>query len=247
MVVARTFTFRRFFLAASMPFLIAAGTSFALPVPKPTIFAPGSPTTTRAEKLRFFPPLTTLVTRLIETTCSFRFRLVESMRFCMPILEFQSRFAGRFGQRLDAAVILIPAAVEHHGLDALVLGALGDELADFLGPGHIAAVLAVLLGRPGRYHRVTLGVVDHLRVDMLHAAKNSQPRTFRRARHAAANALVNAQPDDVFRIPSCHGLLTSRAGLADLLAQRFAGIPDASILVRIGLTQRAHIGRHLSQ
>src|ERR1700730_11797889 len=64
-----------------MPFLMAAGTSFAFPVPKPTIFAPGSPTTTSAEKLRFLPPLTTFVTRLIETTCSLRFRLFDSMRF----------------------------------------------------------------------------------------------------------------------------------------------------------------------
>src|SRR4029453_19386702 len=59
----------RFFFAASMPFLIADGTSFALPPPKPTTPWP-SPTTTRALKLRFLPPLTTLVTRLIETTVS---------------------------------------------------------------------------------------------------------------------------------------------------------------------------------
>src|SRR5258707_4413785 len=83
MVVARTLTLRRFFFAASIPFLMAAGTSLALPVPKPTIFAPGSPTTTSAEKLRFLPPLTTFVTRLIETTCSFRLRLLDSIRFVM--------------------------------------------------------------------------------------------------------------------------------------------------------------------
>ena len=66
MVVASTFTLRRFFLAASMPFLMAAGTSRALPIPKPTTLASGSPTTTSAEKLRFLPPLTTLVTRLMR-------------------------------------------------------------------------------------------------------------------------------------------------------------------------------------
>src|SRR5688500_712790 len=59
----------RFFFAASMPFLIADGTSFALPMPKPTTPWP-SPTTTSALKLRFLPPLTTLVTRLIDTTVS---------------------------------------------------------------------------------------------------------------------------------------------------------------------------------
>ena len=58
-----------FFFAASMPFLIADGTSFALPTPKPTTPWP-SPTTTSALKLRFLPPLTTLVTRLMLTTVS---------------------------------------------------------------------------------------------------------------------------------------------------------------------------------
>ena len=59
------------FFAASIPFLIAEGTSFALPTPKPTTPWP-SPTTTSALKLRFLPPLTTLVTRLMFTTVSFR-------------------------------------------------------------------------------------------------------------------------------------------------------------------------------
>src|ERR1700739_3065307 len=120
MVVASTCTLRRFFFAASMPFLIAAGTSFALRVPKPTILAPGSPTTTRAEKLRFLPPFTTLVTRLIETTCSLRLRLFASMRLAVVMdifLKLQSALAGGVGQRLDAAVIQIPAAIEDHGLD----------------------------------------------------------------------------------------------------------------------------------
>src|SRR3954463_1296182 len=59
------------FFAASIPFLIADGTSFALPTPNPTTPCP-SPTTTSALKLRFLPPLTTLVTRLMLTTVSFR-------------------------------------------------------------------------------------------------------------------------------------------------------------------------------
>src|SRR5688500_12124845 len=52
-----------------MPFWMADGTSYAMPMPKPTTPCP-SPTTTSALKLRFLPPLTTLVTRLIETTVS---------------------------------------------------------------------------------------------------------------------------------------------------------------------------------
>ena len=49
--------------------LIAAGTSFAFPEPKPTRPWP-SPTTTSALKLKFLPPLTTFVTRLMWTTLS---------------------------------------------------------------------------------------------------------------------------------------------------------------------------------
>src|SRR5262249_32563659 len=142
MVVARTCTLRRFFFAASMPFLIAAGTSFALPVPKPTIFAPGSPTTTKAEKLRFLPPFTTFVTRLMETTCSFRFRFRKSMRLA-AVTDMsknpQPRCAGGTAQRLDAAVIEIPAAIEYHGFHTFVLGPLGDQLADGLRAGDVSA------------------------------------------------------------------------------------------------------------
>src|SRR5438876_3633186 len=69
MVVPCSGTRIRFFFAASIAFLMADGTSFALPMPKPTTPRP-SPTTTRALKLRFLPPLTTFVTRLIETTVS---------------------------------------------------------------------------------------------------------------------------------------------------------------------------------
>src|SRR5712691_495569 len=197
MVVASTCTLRRFFFAASMPFLIAAGTSFALPVPNPTIFTPGSPTTTSAEKLRFLPPFTTLVTRLIETTCSFRLRVPESIRFVMGMifLKLQSCFARRVGQRLHAAVIQIPAAVEHHGVDALVLGALGNQLPDGLGAGEIASIGGVLLVRGGRNHGMAPGVVDQLRVDVFYTAEHGEARPLLGAVHAAADARVYAQPD----------------------------------------------------
>src|SRR6266567_8825091 len=81
MVFSSRWTLRRFFFAASMPLRIADGTSLALPTPNPTTRADESPTTTRAEKLMFLPPLTTLVTRLIATTFSFRFRDCGSTRF----------------------------------------------------------------------------------------------------------------------------------------------------------------------
>ncbi len=62
-----TWNIRR--LARSTPFWMAAGTSLAFPCPTPTRPAP-SPTTTSAVKLNRRPPLTTLATRLIETTRS---------------------------------------------------------------------------------------------------------------------------------------------------------------------------------
>src|SRR5437764_12150543 len=135
-----------FFLAISMPFLMPAGASLALPEPKPTRPFP-SPTTTRALKLKFLPPLTSLVTRLIWTTLSIiPLSLLSSRSRRSPrgepcpgrfigrcnrcLLEFQTVFARRVSERFDVAVIEVSAAVEDHARDALVLRALGDQCAD---------------------------------------------------------------------------------------------------------------------
>src|SRR5687768_10374213 len=130
----------RDFFAASIPFLIAEGTSFALPTPNPTTPWP-SPTTTSALKLRFLPPLTTLVTRLIDTTLSLMSSWPASIRSRVRILllEFQSRFSRRIGHGADAPVIQETAAVEHHPLDALFNRTLGDDAANLLGPLQVAA------------------------------------------------------------------------------------------------------------
>src|SRR6185295_671871 len=135
----------RFFLAASMPFLIAEGTSFALPMPKPTTPWP-SPTTTSALKLRFLPPLTTLVTRLMETTLSLMSSCDGSIRsrVRIPLLEFQSCFARGVRHGANAPVIEEAAAVEDHPLDALLDGAFGDGLANRLGSLQVAAGDALL-------------------------------------------------------------------------------------------------------
>src|SRR5438046_9407376 len=95
------FTFTRFFLAASMPLRIAMGTSRAFPAPYPTC-PPASPTTTRAEKLMFLPPLTTLVTRLIDTTWSFSCNAFGSIRLATKpprdSSELEAALARRIGQ-----------------------------------------------------------------------------------------------------------------------------------------------------
>src|SRR6476469_6535826 len=128
-----------------MPFLIADGTSLALPTPKPTTPCP-SPTTTSALKLRFLPPFTTFVTRLIETTVSLISSCEAStfsrLRFICAIgLELQARFASRIGDRFHAAVIEKPVAIEHDALHALVDQPLGNGLADGLRAGDVAAAL----------------------------------------------------------------------------------------------------------
>src|SRR6185369_16773333 len=100
-------------------------------------------------KLRFLPPLTTFVTRLIDTTLSLMSSCDGSIRSRVRIqlLEFQSRFARSVRHGADAPVVQEPAAVEHHALDAFFDRTLGDRLADGLGAFDVAA-LDRLVERP---------------------------------------------------------------------------------------------------
>ena len=54
-------------------------------------------------------------------------------------LKVEATSARRVGQRLDLAVVLRAAAVEHDAGDALGLGAFGDERADFFRRGDVGA------------------------------------------------------------------------------------------------------------
>src|SRR5919206_3279827 len=96
-----------------------------------------SPTTTSAVNEKRRPPLTTLATRLISTTRSWRSNpagLTErSICIRSLFLDCQAGLAGAVRHGLDAAVELEAATVEHRALDAGGLGALGDQLADALG------------------------------------------------------------------------------------------------------------------
>src|SRR3982751_3071522 len=98
-----------------------------------------SPTTTRAVKEKRRPPLTTLATRLISTTRSWRSRPAaltvrslfgEGIRTQVLGLDGEAGLAGPLGERLHAPVVVVAAAVEHGALDAGGLGALGEQLAD---------------------------------------------------------------------------------------------------------------------
>src|SRR5450755_2228994 len=166
--------------------------------------------TTSAAKPKRLPPLTTFATRLMWTSLStnslsrssrppLRSRpprsrspamvLFQSLQGLGPRsqcqfksdLEAEPALARSICQRLDAAVIEIATAIEHHFLDAILYGALCQQLADRLrridvGAG-VAAVAHFLLERRGGGERLALQIVDDLRVDVLRRAKHRQPRT----------------------------------------------------------------------
>src|SRR5271154_1606263 len=146
-------SFTIFFLAASMALRMAMGTSRALPMPNPA-WPDWSPTTTSAEKLRFLPPLTTLVTRLMATTWSLSelifvsiWRRMASVSFnvCFDIrLEFQPRFPRGLSQRFDPPVVAVSTAVEHDLRNPFLARAFRHRLAHQLGCGHVSASLGLL-------------------------------------------------------------------------------------------------------
>src|SRR4029078_10049088 len=194
--------------ADSVALRIASGTSRALPWPNPT--RPfWSPITTSAAKPKRLPPLTTFATRLMWTSLSTN-SLSRSSRSLLrsrpprsrspaivvsnlwvskaPVLviiqngslEAQSALAGRIGERLDAPMIEILAAVEHDFRDAVLHGAFRQQLADGLGRidvgARIAALAHGLFQRRGRSQRFALQVVDDLSVDVLLRTEHRQTR-----------------------------------------------------------------------
>src|SRR6202171_440996 len=187
-----------------MALRIAMGTSRALPMPKPALPF-WSPTTTRAEKLRFLPPLTTLVTRWMATTWSFKllaltwiFRRTArvSLRICFDIsLEFQPRFPGRSGQGFHSSVIHVTAAIDHALLDPGGAGTLSDLFPDHFGGCHVASALdilaRVLVERTCRGKRAPAAVINDLRVNLTIRAIHAKPRPLGRTRNACPHAKVN--------------------------------------------------------
>src|SRR5262249_26966177 len=94
-------------------------------------------------------------------------------------LKVEAAFTRSIGERLDASVIEIAAAVEHDVLDTFFLGPLGDQLADFLGRSDVCASLGALAHwlfdrRSGNQCRA-LHVIDELGVDVLGRTKYGQP------------------------------------------------------------------------
>src|SRR3954470_20733702 len=143
-----------------------------------------SPTTTRAVNEKRRPPLTTLATRLISTTRSWRSRPEAEMDrsgAAMRVFEgsglyLQAALAGAVGEGLDAAVVLVAAAIEHRGLDARGLRALGQQLAGGGGLLHRLEGAQVALRPLHGGERAARVVVDDLGEQAAVGAEDGDPR-----------------------------------------------------------------------
>jgi hypothetical protein len=58
-------------------------------------------------------------------------------------LEIETRFAGCVGEGFHAAMVEVTATIEDHLLDALLLRAFGDELANLGSRSDVATILLV--------------------------------------------------------------------------------------------------------
>src|SRR5215210_1959165 len=124
-----------------------------------------SPTTTSAVNENRRPPLTTLATRLISTTRSWRSSPeLEIERSGAGIqafrLEGEATLASTLGEGPHAAVVAVAAAVEHRGLDPGGLRALGEHLARALRLLHAGQGLEVVLRPVDGGQGAARGVVD---------------------------------------------------------------------------------------
>src|ERR1700693_4070291 len=207
-----------------MALRIAMGTPRALPMPKPALPF-WSPTTTRAEKLRFLPPLTTLVTRWMATTWSFKLLALTSMfrrtasvslRMILDInLKFQPRFPGCCSKGFHTAVVHVSAAIEHHLLDPGRAGALGNLFSDHFRRRHVVASLEFLarflVNRTRRDERASAAIFNDLRVNVPVRAVHRKTRPLGRADDARAHAPVNPAAMRIVRKLSdwfcCHDVL----------------------------------------
>src|SRR5829696_2161712 len=140
-----------------------------------------SPTTTRAVNEKRRPPLTTLATRLISTTRSWRsspeLEIERSGAGIEPLrLEDQAALAGALGEGPHAAVVAVSTAVEDRGVDAGGLRALREQLARALGLLHAGQRLEVVLRPVDGGQRAARGVVDELREDAPVGAEHGDPR-----------------------------------------------------------------------
>src|SRR6185437_703870 len=115
----------------------------------------------------------------------------SSSLYCRARSQLQAAFPGAVGEGRDPAVVAVAATVEHHGLDAGVLGALREQLAHLARLGGLVALgradRRVQGGRGGQ--RAAHAVVDDLREHVPRRPVDDQPRPGR----AAGDLLADPQ------------------------------------------------------
>src|SRR3954465_5390282 len=170
----------------------------------PTMFL-SSPTTTSAVNENRRPPFTTLATRLISTTRSWRswpwgprpalsgvLSLLAIALNVADSLEAEPALPGAFRQQADLAVIAVAAPVEHAGRNAGVLGALGQQLTGLLGLLLGVELAQIALGPDHRGQRVSAVVVDELGLHPAVGAEHGQAGPLGRAAHLGAHPAAPA-------------------------------------------------------
>src|SRR3954469_16666164 len=109
-------------------------------------------------------------------------------------LDGESALADALREGLDAAVVLVAAAIEHRALEAGRLGALGEHLARLLGLlARFERAQVGLSPRDGG-QRVTLLVVDELGEDAAVGAEHRDARAGRGPNDLGADAPATPQP-----------------------------------------------------
>src|SRR3989441_3184398 len=241
----------RFFLACWTALEMASGTSAALPLPTPTRPC-SSPTTTSAVKLNRLPPLTTLATRLMYTTLSFRFSssgLIFTIRR-RSCLELQTLFAGGLSQGLDPPVVLVAAAVKDDGCHVGLQGPLGDQPAHGDGSRHVPSVFHRALELLVQSRRAEQGppgcIVDHLGIEVHVAPEHVEPGALGRAEHPEPDPVVPADPAAFPFAHIQHRRLPLLARLAFLANQDFPGVLHSLRLVDVRFFESPDIGGDLT-
>src|SRR5918999_3430427 len=164
-----------------------------------------SPTTTSAVNEKRRPPLTTLATRLISTTRSWRSEEAPCLSLCLLSLAIRSRSgvanglelqpgrAGPFGRGPDPAVVAVAAPIEDARLGARLLAPCGEQLPRLRRLLHAGEAPELLLGPGHRGEGAAGRVVDELCSHPAVRAEHRQPRPLGRAVDLGADPAAAAQ------------------------------------------------------
>src|SRR5690606_7999436 len=122
-----------------------------------------------AAKLNLRPPFTTLATRSMATTFSFKsislaLTVLMLLTDIFLFLEFQSTFPCTFGQGFNISVIQVSIAIKHNGVDTRSNCFLGNFLPHVFRVLHVQGSILSDFDCRGRYQRNTFLIINDLRI-----------------------------------------------------------------------------------